>query len=104
MEVGTGVTVRGVLVDADGDRLHDLSDLVERHEGDLDEMVDRHTAEELFDRGDFRLASGDGLPFSSRRLSNPMIRMFVSPFVDPWPPRMSDLLIPVVRLKYSNPA
>src|ERR1035437_9429123 len=34
------------------------------------------------------------------RLSSPMMRIFVSPIVDPLPPRMFDLLIPIDKLRY----
>jgi hypothetical protein len=41
--IRAGVAVRGVVVEAHRDRLHDLRDLKERTERDFDEVVDRHT-------------------------------------------------------------
>src|SRR5664279_4958776 len=55
-EVGAGVAVLGVLVDADRDRLHDLGDLVEGHQRHLDEVVDRHATQERLDGRDLCLA------------------------------------------------
>jgi hypothetical protein len=43
VKIRTGVGVRGVVVEAYGDRLHDLCDLKERTESYFDEAVDRHT-------------------------------------------------------------
>ena len=57
VEAGAGEVVLCLLVDAHRNRLHDLGDLIEGHEGDLDEVVDRHFSEELGHGRDLRLAS-----------------------------------------------
>ncbi len=54
----TGERVVRCLLQAHRDRLHDLGDLEERDQRDLDEVVDRHPAEELADRVDLFLAAG----------------------------------------------
>jgi hypothetical protein len=50
VEVGPGVTVAGVLVQAHSDRSDHLGELVKGHHGDLHEVVDRHASQELGNR------------------------------------------------------